>query len=252
MTDNIGYITYHGKSSADFGMGIDIDSTRPHSAQNLTLNAIAGSSIENIFSNAHSRSPTTMDFKITVDRGRFEDFYDLEDAIMDWLDGAKFSPLKLSWKPEYIYMAVVNTAPQFAQTQDEYEAEETGTLSFHIQPLKYREDGYNWQSLPTNQRIVNPEKMDAWPSWHFNGTGNFLLTVNDLTYQFNDINGDCYLDGLSGDCFQDEVTSLNNNVVLSNNDAPVLSPGLNAIKFEAQDGAKLNLVEYKPNWRRSV
>ena len=68
MTDNIGYISYHGKSSADFGFGINIDSKRVHSAANLTFNQIPSSSIENIFSNAHSRSPTDVSFSCTIDR----------------------------------------------------------------------------------------------------------------------------------------------------------------------------------------
>ena len=71
-----------------------------------------------------------------------------------------------------------------------------------------------------------------------------------MPYQFNNIDGDCYLDGLSADCFQDQATSLNENVVLTNNDAPVFEHGLNTIKFEPQTDASLDLIEWKPNWRR--
>lgn len=251
MTDNIGYISYHGKSSADFGFGINIDSKRVHSAANLTFNQIPSSSIENIFSNAHSRSPTDVSFSCTIDRPeRFEDMDDLEDAVMDWLDGSEYAPLRLSWKPTYIYMAIVSTAPDFTQSQDDMESHEIATITFHMQPLKYRADGYYWQSLPKNGQIVNPERLDAYPDWHFKGTGNFVLTVNGMPYQFNNIDGDCYLDGLSADCFQDQATSLNENVVLTNNDAPVFEHGLNTIKFEPQTDASLDLIEWKPNWRR--
>lgn len=251
MTDDIGYISYHGKSSADFGVGIQIDSKRVHSAPNLTFNAIPSSSIENIFDNAHSRSPLDMSFSCTINRPkRFDDMDDLEDAIMDWLDGEDFAPLKLSWKPAYIYMAVVSTAPDFTRTQDYINFNETATITFHMQPFKYRTDGYYWQSLPNNGQIVNPERFEAYPDWHFKGSGDFLLTVNGMPYQFNNINGDCYLDGRSADCFQDQVTTLNDNVVLTNNDAPIFSPGLNTIKFEPQDGATLEFIEWKPNWRR--
>lgn len=102
----------------------------------------------------------------------------------------------------------------------------------------------------------------AFPDWHLKGQGNFMLMVNDMPYEFDDLDGDLYLYGMSDNAYSydiehpdkfDTLELLNTHIRLANNVSPQLlcsGTGKNSISLTPMDTeSKLDLIEFRPKLR---
>lgn len=251
MTESeIGQIIYRDAKSDTYGLGFYTDMQRVHSSRNLTITSVPGRSGDIVVNNNNSRKNVNLQFNgLLMLPPRFDNLEDVEDAIVNWLDGGSYSYLKLSWAPKYVYEAVVEEAPTFTAIQGEYDKENI-SINFNCMPYKLDATSIHYQDLPSSIEIYNGENMTAYPDWHIVGQGDFLLTVNGLPYELNDIESEIYIDGQNQLAYANATTPLNSHVVWPNNDAPILDPGFNKITLEPKNGATLTKAEWKPKWRR--
>lgn len=248
--DDRGYLIFHDKRSSDFGMWVNLDNAHPHSNRNITLTDIPGRSGNLLQDNNGSRSNAQLQIKVDIELpARFNDFYDLEDAIVDWLDGDDYSYLGFSWKPRFLYHAVVVTFPEFTPNLSTVPEQEQATLTFECEPWKYVTQSIKWQPLPKSQKIVNDYKI-TYPDWHIVGTGDFSLNVAGFPYLINGLDGEIYIDGQTAQAYAGDGTDLSSSVQWANNDAPSLLPGDNVVALTVGDGATLTKAEWKPKYRR--
>lgn len=210
---------------------------------------------------------------------RYRDWAELKSDIIKWLYGQE-DWLKFDREPEYVYRAQIITAPTFTPINKE---RINATLNFHFQPYKYRTNTIHWQELnpsmvknklDTNQTAeqakesvvgiyINDETENVYPDWHFNGTGNFMLLVNDMPFEFDDIDGDVYLLGNRGNAYSadprdnpSQIELLNDHIRLTNNWSPELlcsNKGKNKISLTPMDSSSvINKAEFIPRLRRLV
>ena len=127
----------------------------------------------------------------------------------------------------------------------------TGQLSFYCEPFQYRVDGINYINLPDNGIVYNSESRVAVPNWHFVAKGSFVLNVNDLNYQFDNMSGEFWLNGDTGDTYDKDNNLFNNQTHFPNLLPPELPSGENKISITADDGV-ITRAEYMPRWRRLI
>lgn len=266
-TYRVGRIDYHNRSSTDFGMKILFPTFNPPaptpSKQALTIPGANGDYSDG------ARTYGAVDVQVGVviripkrykEYGWFEGWSLLKSDITNWLYGDP-DWLKFELDPDYLYSAEVMSAPQFTPVNSE---RINATITFHLQPFKFEADNLKWKPLELGTTIAyNKENTNVRPDWHINGTGSFLLKVNGVPYEFDDLDGDIYLLGDESNAYSadpDKINAenelLNTHLRLANNEAPELlcvGNGENTISFEKIDAdATLNKFEFKPKYRRLI
>lgn len=117
-------------------------------------------------------------------------------------------------------------------------------IEFIRDPRRFLVSGEVTQTYASGSKIYNPTEYDARPEIRIYGYGTVGIGGNTITIASNskayiDINSeimDCY--------FQTE--NLNSLISFSQNDFPVLKPGLNGINYSGN----ITRVDIKPNWWR--
>lgn len=256
ISNQYGYLTYRNRSSSDFGIAIKRPFDLVHAVPDYNKNHINGRNGDFI-QDEGSYQNVTETFNIEVFRPRrYSNQVEYENALTDWLTGNDYSYLMVSEFPDYIFEAIYDSA--LAITWDDYDPEHgTGQIAFDCKPFFKLANGIKYQPLPANGVVYNEQKVPAIPDWHFIATGDFTLYVNDIPYEFNDMDGDVWLNGQEGNANSKEHgdydTLLNNNLRLANNCAPILLPNQkNTISLSLSDGASITKSEYKPNWGRVI
>lgn len=215
---------------------------------------------------------------------QYSSWSDLKTNIERWLFGDQ-DWLKVTSELKWLYRAEVNTAPQFVSVSPR---RINATITFHVQPYKYEVDRIRWQNLPYGSVIYkfdgntpeedangNPKNTAffyndgddvAIPDWHIRGKGNFMLYVNGLPYEFDNIDGDVYVPGWQrGNAYTYDIENpekftnldlLNENIRFANNTTPQLlcsGTGKNSISLNPMDSdSVLELAEFKPKIRGFV
>lgn len=191
---------------------------------------------------------------------KYKSFFTLKGDIEHWLFNGGEDWLVFGRDPDYLYKAVITTAPVFTPVNFE---RINVTMNFHFQPFKWQEKTIHWSKLPPNGIAINDETENVRPDWHLNGTGSFMLTVNGFPYEFDNLDGDIYLIGDEDNAYShdpekiNETNSLmNTHIRLANNTSPELlcsGDGRNSIEIKPlDDSSKLNLIEFKPKLRRLI
>lgn len=186
----------------------------------------------------------------------FEAWAKLKSDIANWLYGDQ-DWLQFGLDPDFLYRAEVMQAPQFTPVNTE---RINSTITFHFQPFKYEVDAVNWIKFPSSGVTYNKENVNVRPDWHLNGTGNFVLHVNDVPYEFDNLDSDLYLIGDEGNAYRNDPEKLNTSnellnyhLRLANNQAPQLlcaGDGANTLSIEAMDSdSHLNSIEFRPKYR---
>ncbi|WP_233551643.1 phage tail protein [Lactobacillus sp. ESL0230] len=246
-------LIFNNKSSTDLGILIKYPFDPVHAVPDIDLTHIKGRSGDFIQDNG-SYQNVTETFNCIVERPLNYTQFEWERELVDWLiapevNGKRqYQYLQFEIDPEYAYNAIVQTMPQF--TSDENCPNlATGQLTFYCEPYLYRVNGINYIDLPENGVVFNSETRVAIPNWHFVANGSFVLNVNDLNYQFDNMNGEFWLNGDTGDTYDAKGTLYNNQTHFPNLLPPELPVGENRISIKAADGV-ITRAEYMPRWRR--
>lgn len=89
--------------------------------------------------------------------------------------------------------------------------------------------------------LISPCNHPAYPTIKLTGTGNVTLTVGDQTITLTDISPSITIDGITMDCYQDELT--NSKMA---GEFPVIEPNETVSISWTGDVSE---VEISPNWR---
>jgi phage-related protein len=246
-------LIFNKKSSTDLGILIKYPFDPVHALPDIDATHIKGRSGDFLQDNT-SYQNVTETFNCIVQRPLDVTQFEWERELVDWLtvpeiNGQKqYQYLQFEADPQYVYNAIVQTMPQFVSDEIALNYA-TGQLSFYCEPYLYRINGIEYIDLPNNGVVYNSESQPAVPNWHFVANGSFVLNVNDLNYQFDNMNGEFWLNGDTGDTYDAKGTLYNNQTHFPNLLPPELPNGENRISITAGAGV-ITRAEYMPRWRR--
>lgn len=264
--DSRGTMIFNNKSSEEFGLWINFPLAPSHGAPVFTNTKVPGKSGEVLDYDGSLNNGT-----LTVDTDgsrpkQFENMFEWQSAIMEWLITDDYSPLQFSFWPTYYYEAALSGAPTFT-SDPENVGQFKMQMQFTVHPYAFATNGIDWQKVPKHPQ--NVENTIAWPDWHIVGNGNFTLKVNDKSYSFKDIDSEVFVNGENAVAYQnaDGTVPLNDKVIWDNNDAPYFVHGMNTVSLITDNGidavpdgdtdtnvlpSNIKKFEYRPNWRRKA
>ena len=254
-SNNVSGLIYQGKSSADLGIMVQFPADPIYAVPDINATHIPGRSGD-FLEDDNSYQNVTKTFNIIVNRPLDITQFDWEREFIDWLASPRiqgkrqYEYLQFDIDPQYAYKAIVTTSPTINWDQQTPNLG-TGQITFYCEPFEYRVNGISYIDLPENGTVYNRESMIAVPNWHFLTKGSFVLNVNDLTYQFDNLNGEFWLNGDTGDTTDEKGALFNNQTHFPNLLPPELLPGENNISLTAENGI-ITKVEYMPRWRRLI
>lgn len=237
---------YHNRSSTDYGIFINYPEPYIFSQKEATFTHVPGRSGDVIEDNmAYQNGTLAVPFTV-VRPEHYHSWFAWQKDIARWMDSSNYGYLKFENQEDYVWLAYPNGAPTLTP---ESPRSASGSFSFTVKPFLLKASGTVMQDFPTDAKtIVNHESMDCYPDWQFtcgDSAKTFTLTVNDQTYQFNGVSGTVFVDGENCQVSNADG-SLNDLIMFSNNDAPILNQGENTVSLT---GDKLDKVEWRPNWR---
>lgn len=248
-------LIYQGHASNDFGILIKYPFNVVHAMPDADPQHVEGRSGD-FLPTTNGYQNVTETFDCIVQRPANITQFDWDREVIDWLaspiiKGRKqYQYLQFDIDPEYAYKAVLQNPPTF--TWDETNIGlATGQIPFDCEPYQYRLDGINYISLPDNGVVYNSETRNAIPNWHFIANGSFDLMVNGQPYEFDNMEGEFWLNGDTGDSYDDSGNLYNNQTKFPNLMPPELPPGKNTISITADSGV-ISKAEYMPRWRRLI
>lgn len=249
-------LIFQNRKSTDFGLMVQYPFNLVHPVSDLTPTHIKGRSGD-FLQDDNSYQNVTETFNVVGYRTPEMTQFEWEREVIDWLappivDGQRnYQFLQFDIDQGYVYSAVVKDMPTFTWDNDDI-FKVTGSVPFYCEPYQYRIDGTVYQNIPDGGVIYNTETRTAIPDWHFVAKGNFSLNVNGLSYQFENMDGEFWLNGQTGDTYDKDNNLFNNQTHFPNLVPPNLNVGKNAITITAETGTTISLAEYKPNWRRLI
>lgn len=233
--DMTGYkkLTYRNHASTDFGILLSYPWVPVHATRDVTATHVPGVSGDVLQDDGSYQNVVETFTGIVIrDPRLYSNWYDLDEAVNDWLRGGNYSYLRFDGYPDWAFEAIAQPHTITPDPIDERKA--TISLPFNCKPIMYRIDGIEWQTCPIGT-VTNTSDSITRPDFHIIGTGNFFLRINGLDYQFYNVDGDVYLDGESGNAFcydsQGVVTSKNPDVEFPYLDSPELMVGANTIYY---------------------
>lgn len=254
-SNNVSGLIYQGKSSADLGIMVQFPADPIYAVPDINATHIPGRSGD-FLEDDNSYQNVTKTFNIIVNRPLDITQFDWEREFIDWLASPRiqgkrqYEYLQFDIDPQYAYKAIVTTSPTINWDQQTPNLG-TGQITFYCEPFEYRVNGISYIDLPENGTVYNRESMIAVPNWHFLTKGSFVLKVNELSYQFDNLNGEFWLNGDTGDTTDEKDALFNNQTHFPNLLPPELLPGENNISLTAESGI-ITKVEYMPRWRRLI
>lgn len=266
----IASMIYHGRSSREFGIYLNYPLPYSFSEEDVNFDDAPGRNGSLIRDNG-ARKPLTITVNFTIIKpARYDNWFDLKGDIADWIyePSQQYDYLKFDTQSNYVWEVIPTTAPVVTEDQNS-STSGTGVFTFQAKPLLKRVDGIIWQPIPSSGIVYNTEVITSWPDWHIKGSGDYILTVNDLKYKL-ELEDEMYIKGFDALAYKEDGTMLNDKVEWINNDPPCLLPGENKIEFtvapiggSTPDGATTQggvtvypanadpgQIEYKPNWGR--
>lgn len=257
LDDNYAKLIFQDHASTDYGILIQYPFNLVHPIPDIDLSHIKGRNGDFLQDN-QSYQNVTETFNAYVQRPVNKTWAEWERSVVDWLssptDGngrMQYEYVKFSIDPEYVYNAVIKDPISFTKdVTDPFLA--TGTISFYCEPFQYRIDGISYIDLPDSGIVFGEEKWPTAPDWHFVANGSFSLMVNGLSYQFDNMEGEFWLSGDTGDTYDSQNNLYNTQTHFPNLDPPVLYQGQNTISIVAEPGTTITKAEYKPKWRRLI
>lgn len=256
LDDNVKLI-FQDHASTDFGMVVQKPWDLIHPTADIDPTHIKGRNGD-FLQNNQSYQNVTETFNLEILRPPEKGWFDWERAVTDWLsvptdpDGRmKYQYLKFTADPAYVFKAIVKDP--FTVTKD-VTSDFVGicAIPFYCEPFQYRIDGIAYIPLPDSGIVVGEEKWSAIPDWHFIANGSFTLYVNGLPYTFENMEGEFWLSGETGDTYDAKGNLYNTQTHFPNLDPPKLWKGQNTITVTAETGTTITKAEYKPNWRRLI
>lgn len=266
--DDYGKLIFNNHASTDFGIMVKIpwDPVTPTADGTDTHVTGRSGNLWQSNNNAYNNVTETFNCKVFRDPNLFADWWELHDAISNWLTvpGGGYDYLEFDLYPEWAFYA--QPKPFNLTTIDTTQADLT--LQFNCSPLMTSIRGMDWKKYPTSGLIYNSTSLPVKPKWHVKGNGDYYLNVNGFDYYFDDVEDDLYLTPEGNAFYYDSSGAkilANEKIRLANNGSPVFLCGKNTVEFKAQDNpaqpdedgvvapaTKPGSIEYKALWKKVI
>lgn len=169
------------------------------------------------------------------------------NALSEWLlSSYEYGVLRDTYNIGYFRKAVVTSVTEPSVIVS---GVVSAKVTFNCDPFLYSDTGAeNISKSSANNAITmqlfNPEKWDSEPIIKINGSGNFSVSVGNVSFNLTGVNNYIIIDKPNEDVY-DGGGSCNNKI--SALKLPSFSPGQNNIVIS---GSSSFSVEITPNWRR--
>lgn len=225
------YLTFNGKSTLDFGVGISGESSFNAPTRDVDFVSIAGRNGD-----------------LTIDNGRYNNIEVTYPAFISrnfksnvvglraFLCSQKgYQRLEDTYSPDYYRKGVFLNGLEFETLPLNVAA--NFELVFNCKPQRFLKSGEQSYTFEDGGTIYNPTRFNSKPIIRVYGTGT--LTIGDYSITIDSLLTEPYID-LDCDLMNAYKGSLNLNNYVSG-DFPELVPGANEITY---DGT----IELVPNW----
>lgn len=228
------YLTFNGKSSRDFKVwisGSGIFDAPERDTENIEIPGRTGDL--HIDKGRYKNMPITYPAFITE---QWQRNFDGFKAYMLSQIGPQV--LEDSYDPDHFRRAVYKSAIQPKMAPRNVAGE--FNITFDCDPRRFLKSGQKSFSIESNVEIQNPTLFTALPLIRAYGTGQLVLNSVSVIVQTANVYTDI-------DCETQEAykgsTNCNGNIVLSDDDFPVLNPGFNYISYNG-----FSAIEITPRW----
>lgn len=243
-----GKLIYHNKSSTEFGARIIYPMVQAITKRNTSLTSVVGINGSYI-NDSQNYTDVSQQISFYVERPlRYKDWFTWQLDFGDWLTSSKksveyepfyFEPFK-GWHWEAFLSDGPNVTPQNEQVANV-------DITIAAKPFMVKDDAITYQDVP-EERIYNWQRYEALPIFHILGNGDLTMTVNDLNYQFNNIDGELFIDSEKNLIYKSLNENRTTHAILPNHEFPKLTPGWNSITLRGN----YSKFEYQPRWRRAL
>ncbi|MCH3989880.1 MAG: hypothetical protein LKF01_00150 [Lactobacillus sp.] len=245
-------LTYHDRNSADFGAKVKWGDSLASPARSITETTVPGQAPFLSDNLTWDNLDQTINF-IVNRPSQYDDWHEWMQDFVAWLRPNRvnghtvYEPFFFDLETDYFWLGYITSQITFTPATDIYaEYHGTATVVIHRQPWLYRQDGKDFEAVPLNVPITNWEPDEAYPIFHIQGSGDFVLTVNNVQYKINNVDDEIYLDCEKNKAFKTLKDSRDTHIDFPNHDFPCLKSGDNVIKLSGN----ATLFEYKPRWRK--
>lgn len=172
----------------------------------------------------------------------------MREKIVHTFDSGGYMPLELYFDPDRVYYGKVTDGPTF-RVSGQWPTILLYSLNLNLKPFK--EHKTNNSPITSDGQpivIVNPSSYVSPSIITMRGVGNFSLTINDILYSFNDVDGSIVINSVIQEAYKivgDGIVGRNNKMFTRH--FPLLVSGPNTISFT---GATSITVEGR--WRTLV
>lgn len=177
-----------------------------------------------------------------------DDVMSMREKIARTFDSGGYVPLELYFDVARVYYGKVTGGPTF-RVSGAWPTILLYSLEINLKPFKdYKIENGVVVSAGENIVVVNPSSYASPSIITMNGTGNFELTVNDILYSFNDVDGSIVIDSVVQEAYKivgDGLVGRNNKMFTRH--FPLLVPGENNISFTGADS-----ISVEGRWRTLV
>lgn len=230
------YFTFAGKSSQDFGIFIDENTTYNAAVREYETAAVPGRNGDlTIDSGRYSNVDVGYKCNIGNIGAGFKANMNAFKAFL--LSNVGYKRLEDTYQPDSYRLARVRSAPDPETFRDIAGAFE---VVFDCKPQRFLKSGETAQTFTSSGTLVNPTPYTALPLIRVYGTGT--LRVGSTTVVINSANTYTDLDCDIQDAFKGS-TNCNGNITLSSGDFPTLPAGSTGISFSG-----ISKVEVTPRW----
>lgn len=229
----MGYFTFNGKSSLDFGLRVTKEYKILSTGNDVNTVSVAGRDGDLLISNNRLKS-VSIELPCTIQSNK--SLQSLSTDISNWLNVDGYRDMTLSWDNDYIYRVAFIETFEIASIMRQFG---TIKLNFLAQPVKYFKDGMQRQNLSNGLALNGKGNVKAKPIIKLTGNGETILTINGRKTKLKDIQGNVVLDMQSNQVYSGNLSAWNKVVRSSEFTMPYLDSGRNLISWTGNFTAEI-------------
>lgn len=229
----MGYFTFNGKSSLDFGLRVTNDYKIVSTGNDVDTVTVDGRDGDLLISNNRLKS-VSIELPCTIKSNK--SLQALSTDISNWLNVEGYKDMTLSWDSDYIYRVAFIETFEIASIMRQFG---TIKLNFLAQPVKFFKDSMQRQNLSNGLSLNGKGNVKAKPIIKLTGNGETVLTINGRKTKLKDIQGNIVLDMQSNQVYSGNLSAWNKVVRSPEFVMPFLDPGRNLISWTGNFTAEI-------------
>lgn len=240
------YITYNGVKSTDLGLLLTNDISSQSTVYEVEEVTIPGR--DGVLLRDRKRLlPVHRSYPFIVKAS--DDLTKAQDRISEWVNVRGYHALKLSWDEGHTYIASVTES---FDIQEIIRAFGRVNISFLLHPIKFIDDGLNFQTLDLERDnvLTNTGNVLGDPIIKIEGTGDCVFYINQRRMQLRGIQNGITIDMQKQQVYSGRLQAWDKIVRDTQYPMPYLDLGKNTIKVVAGPG--ITGFKIAPFWGRKL